>query len=497
VDNWNLVKMRGYFEKGMDVFRMEGRIHWPLFILFILINLIVMMNAILHPSGIGYDADQHLSYIKSLSAGYLPTPLDSKEYFSPPLAYLFPAAVTRIFSLDMLNSAKIAQFINVIISILSTFILLKICDLILPGNISFKLGSLGFLGIIPVYYKTFAFIRGEPFIVLFSLLMTYFALKIFITKKLTTGNIIALGIAFGLVALSRQWGLLTIPAVIGIALLEIIRYGNKRNQFIYGLLVSLMIGALIGGWFYLNLKIKYGSFTAFNKNAKTTFELSNQPLDFYFGLGLDELFTNPFRKSFTNQLLPVLYSETWGDYWGYFVVIGIDARTDDWIVGPNLSMALEDNPRPNWLISNHDKVVPYLGRVNIIGLFPTILMLIATIYSVYEAIRYLLKNHDQKIAGSITLILIIIVTSLAGYLWFLIMYPSPVKGDTIKASYILQIFPFISILVGFLLQRINQRSRVLFTVLMIALALVFLHNLPVLITHYYAYSELLCDLIFY
>jgi hypothetical protein len=42
--------------------------------------------------------------------------------------------------------------------------------------------------------------------------------------------------------------------------------------------------------------------------------------------------------------------------------------------------------------------------------------------------------------------------SVVGYLWFLIRYPSPNKGDTIKATYLLHIMPIVGICVGLLLE---------------------------------------------
>ena len=30
-------------------------------------------------------------------------------------------------------------------------------------------------------------------------------------------------------------------------------------------------------------------------------------------------FTNPIRPNFSNQFISILYADTWGDYWGYFV----------------------------------------------------------------------------------------------------------------------------------------------------------------------------------
>ena len=71
--------------------------------------------------------------------------------------------------------------------------------------------------------------------------------------------------------------------------------------------------------------------------------------------------------------------------------------------------------------------------------------------------------------------------SLAGYLWFLISYPVPGSGTTLKATYLLLIFPILALLAGDLAGRLPKRYRAA------ALALIFacaLHNSPVFFTHF-------------
>ena len=64
-----------------------------------------------------------------------------------------------------------------------------------------------------MYYKTFSFVRGEPYVAFFAMLTLYYLLVLFIRKRFTSANAALLGIAMGLCALSRQWGLLLFPAV--------------------------------------------------------------------------------------------------------------------------------------------------------------------------------------------------------------------------------------------------------------------------------------------
>ena len=119
----------------------------------------------------------------------------------------------------------------------------------------------------------------------------------------------------------------------------------------------------------MTLFFEYGSITAFNRDP-SSFSFRNQPLSFYFGLGLNDIFSKPIRGfSMTNMVLPVLYADTWGDYWGYF----------------NVTMG------KGGLDTNYE-IVPYLGRVNLISLFP-----ICFIFGIFLFIKNQKSMKNERI----------------------------------------------------------------------------------------------------
>jgi hypothetical protein len=76
-------------------------------------------------------------------------------------------------------AAKAAQLWNVLYSVLLTFFLLRTCDLLRPGDGRFQRAAPLLLGLLPVYYKSFAFVRGEPLLCLLAVLAVYQALPVF------------------------------------------------------------------------------------------------------------------------------------------------------------------------------------------------------------------------------------------------------------------------------------------------------------------------------
>ena len=91
--------------------------------------------------------------------------------------------------------------------------------------------------------------------------------------------------------------------------------------------------------------------------------------------------------------------------------------------------------------------------------------------------------YSRRSAG-FALLTLVIAMSVIGYLAFVIVYPDLGKGDTIKATYILQVAPFIAILSGKVLHLVGTRSTRAYNAILAVLLIIFAHNVPALITNY-------------
>ena len=142
-------------------------------------------------------------------------------------------------------------------------------------------------------------------------------------------------------------------------------------------------------------------------------------------------------------------------------------------------------PYPEWLETNRFTFNTYLGQVNLVSLLPSAILAAGLILGVIQLFRSLSdKLPDARDLGS-TIFSLIILCSLAGYGWYLLRYQNHGQGgDLIKASHMLQIFPFLGLLAGGVLDKLWKWRPKLWIALMIALGFVFLHNLPAMVTHY-------------
>ena len=326
--------------------------------LYILIYNIFFYNPIL-----GYDGEAHYNYVNYFSR-YLPYEIkipsmdDTREFFSPPLGYLIPS-LAQVVCRNVISSSnflvecqpiygKATQIFQSLMYIATILINLYTLKLFNKSNSFVNSSYLILISLLAVNYRTISMIRGEPYILFF---LSIFILLIFKIEKndfnLNPKLIIFSGITVACIALSRQWGFfLFLPLII-----LLFRSDLKIKYFKFWS-ISTLIGFIGSSWFYISLYNKYGSLTAFNMESKG-FSLKNQEFSFYFPnlSHFQYLFSKPIRPNLDNQFFSILYSDLWGDYWGYFV---FTSRFLD--VG-----------------RNQLNIGDYLARVNIFSVFTSIL----------------------------------------------------------------------------------------------------------------------------
>jgi hypothetical protein len=455
----------------------------PLLALFLAANAIVFLNAILHHPTVGYDAPAHLKYIWALSSFALPVKADTYQFYSPPLAYLAPAVILSTGLVSLHSAAKFAQFVNAGFAVGLTFYLLKLCNLLRPGDRTFRLAALGLLAALPVHYKSFAFIRPEPLLAFLCVAAVYHAIDTFATAHVPSPRNVLLGLLLGLALLTRQQSFVILLAVVAFGLVCAARRRALSRAYLVTLAVTLLVAIGIGGWFYVHLS-RVNATRGVLAYARLPFSLRNQPREFYTGLGLDRVFQDPIRPSFRRQFLPKFYSEVWGDHESYFLVYGSEMSTGRVVSGIRLENALATGEGLERLATNRDRISGYLGRVNLLALLPSAVLGGGVLLGCCYLARALL---DPESCGTAELgggfLALLVVASFGAYLWWLIKIPTD-TGDTIKATYLLYVFPLVAVLGADFLRKLRQEVPSAFWGVAGALTFVAFHNGAAFVTRY-------------
>ena len=443
-----------------------------LYLIFISLGIIYVLiyNIFHYDQSFGYDGEAHGSYIDNIIYMYqpgsdVPSSKYTREFFSPPVPYIFPSTVNlacKIFlqSDDIFEHCRLLySFNNMILqSIMFLFTLFtykKIFNLLKIN--SSLLSVLLLIGIFTANYKAVSMLRGEIYVLLFNSILMYRFVKLFKNNfKYNLSDILTIGSLIGLIALSKQWGFLLFPAYFGIILF--VKNQSIRIRYTKFLIYAFFTGFVISSWFYFNLFFEYGSFTAFNMDP-VAFSLNNQPRSFYLPFESDSrmVFTKPIRPHFTNQFIPVLYSDLWGDYWGYFA---FTSRALD--IGKNQLL-----------------IGDYLARVNIVSLVPTTILFLG----LRNSFSFSKKGNKKYVDYFVSYTFLSILVSFIGFLWFLISYPES-SGDTNKATYIIHLFHLIGILSIIYLDKIKFANIKKYYSVVTLLVIVFFHNISAMTSHF-------------
>ena len=500
----------------------RGRIFWPLVLLYLVINLIVVAN-LRHEVIVGYDSGAHMAYVEAVSHGHLPGPKDSNEFFSAPLSYVGPAILrARGFSLN--TSVRLGRDLQVIYSLVITFVMLRLCLRVTPNHWA-RFVALLMLGMLPAYYRTMGLWRAETMLTMFAVIAADVSLSLASgpQQRHAKLKVVALGVLMGLIILTRQWGLMLFPAILlpqALAILTILRGRFPRSAFAQ-LAAVLAIAFVLGGWFYVSLFVRFGSATAFNRPPQPGPYLLRQPASFYTSFPIRTITRRPIVHELARRLVPQFYSDLWGDYYLIFAVYGQDGR-GRLIHGRPLLTRLRSGER---IYNNLDFMVRHMARNNVVSIVPTVVSLVGIGYGTFLLARIIVgaiggvppspctqgegggegTSPSQRTTlsptlslstgrGSEALALAMFTTAIlataAGYLWFLIGYTDG-TGDTIKATYMLQVFPFGAILsaaVFDLLLRAGRSSWMYWTMLVAMLA-VATHNSPAYFSRYFGLPD--------
>ena len=102
-----------------------------------------------------------------------------------------------------------------------------------------------------------------------------------------------------------------------------------------------------------------------------------------------KLFSDPIRPSLGGRFFPVLYADTWGDYWGYFLVYARNMTTGEFEDGIVFQSLTTPAQVPPGFSTNRFTINTYLGALNLLALLPSALIVGGLLYGLMFMLRFL------------------------------------------------------------------------------------------------------------
>ncbi len=392
-----------------------------LIVILALMHGLMIYNSATHDPVGNPDWHRHYDALNAWSEGRMLEEGESRAIYYPPLAY-WPPALAQALGIPKYGAIRLGMFFNVAYSLVAMLYMLRILRLIAPDSLGARRVALLGLATLPLYLKSFAMQRPEPLLTALAMMALFYGCQIFVAHRFQKSIFLMFGLSMGLALLTRQWAFFLVPGFL-IGLYYLIRYAwPARRQWFLGLSGATAVAVLVAGWFYVALEIKYGSATV-GPSAVNVDALAKKDAEFFIGMAPEILFTRPVAWNLDFRFWPILISEIYGDYYGYW-----------------------HHPRVGQTMFGHDysseeyAFADFLGFANRIGVVLLALSLCALIFCVAR------KYFWDTAQGRMTAICLgCALGSFGGLYWFNL---TMLHGYAVQPVYVLQMFPMLGVLVG-------------------------------------------------
>lgn len=386
---------------------------------------IAAWNASTYPPLGGFDASEHISYARGLA--------ERGEFaaggasYTPPGFYVLAAAAIKLGeALDLAEPERVAQFLNAALGVGTALLLLVLTRLLFPGRPVVRWTALAFFVCCPIVLRTVAMFHPQPLALLLSTLALTLTARMIVQRRYGVWTWLSLAATLGALQLVRSVGLWTVAVVLLTLIATAAADPSHRRAIRNGLAICAAAALLLALPWYIHLQLTTGS-AVFGRSFTSTPLSERWPAAFYVGPGLPAVITEPHRGALPGEFFPILYADTWGDYFGI------------WSWSP---------PRPELT----SRVNRRLVVESVVGL-PLTAFALAGWFALLGLAIARLRDAPARL-----MVVLMPLVSLAGSLYYAVQHPAA-DADTVKAMFLLTAVPAWAISFGFAADTLLVRSR--------------------------------------
>lgn len=407
--------------------------------LLVLVASVLVWNALAYPWERSYDASGSTLYVATLrEERRLPGEDDTPVWHNPPLYYLLAAVLQPAAEALGLAPQRGPQLLSALAAFAVVALTWLLARELFPRRPGVRIAAPAVAAATPVLLRAGALYHPEALATALAAAGLYVAVRGLARGTLTWRAGLAAGVLLGLANLTRTWALATLAAVLAGAALDAL-WRRRRASLLAAVAVAGASAALAGPWLVYKA-VTYGSPLAYSQPIASQWRGSGRPASFYVDLALGDVFSRPYAPHFSNRLLPVVYTDWWGDHWR------------SWEVPDRLHAA------PAELPARYER--PRVVQ-SIVGLLPTVAAAAGFVALGALALR-------RRNAALLALLLSGALVALA-FVGFLVRYPK-LDGDNIKALYVLNAVPAVAVCGGWVAAWLASRDRLLRVLVVVALA---------------------------
>ncbi len=381
----------------------DRAITWSLVAVF---AAIAVWNAFGYPPVGGFDAAEHIAYARGLADGELPS---GGADYTPPVFYVLAAGALELGDvLGLDEPERVVQLMNAALGVGTALLLLALTGLLFPGRPVVRWTALAFFVCCPIVLRTVAMFHPQPLALFLSTLALVLTARMVVRRRYGLWEWLSLAATLGALQLVRSVGLWTVGVVLLTLVAAALADPSRRRAVGKGLAIGASAALLLALPWYVHLQRETGN-AVFGRSSSALPLSQRWPGAFYVSPELPTVVTKPHRGALPPRFLPILYTDTWGDYFGI------------WSWSP---------PRPELTPSVNRRLVVQ----SIVGLPLTAFALAG-----WFALLGLAVARWRDAPARLVVVLMPLV-SVAGALYYAVQQPST-DGDTVKGMFLLTAAP--------------------------------------------------------
>jgi hypothetical protein len=389
-----------------------------------LLAVVAVWNAFAYPPLGGFDAREHVAYAHDLRDGRLP---EGGASYTPPGYYALAALAIRLGeALGMVTPEHLAQVVNALCLVATGVLVLVLGRVLLPGRPLVRWSALAFFACSPVVLKTGAMFHPQPLAMLLSLLALTTTAWMVARRDYRLWLWAALALSLAGAQLVRSVSIWVVGVVLVTLVAAAVAQREQRRRIVTALAASALAMVLLPLPWYLHNQSTGGNAVLGRGLSLVSFD-SPWPGDFYIDPDLPDVITHPQRAELGVGLVPILYAETWGDFFGIWSW-GAARR--------ELTSAVDRR----------------LALQSIVGLPLTAVALAGWFAFAALALSRWRQAPERLIVALSPLV------GLAAVVFYVTRSYRP-DGDTVKALFLLPAAPFWALSFGFAVDVLVERSR--------------------------------------
>ena len=386
--------------------------------------VVAVWNAFAYPPLGGFDAREHVAYAHDLRDGRLP---EGGASYTPPGYYAVAALTIRLGeALGMATPEQLAQLLNALCLVATGVLVLVLGRLLLPGRPLGRWSALAFFACSPVVLKTGAMFHPQPLAMLLSLLALTTTAWMVARRDYRLWLWVALALSLAGAQLVRSVSIWVVGVVLVTLVVAAISQREHRRRIATALAASALAMVLLPLPWYLHNQSTGGNAVLGRGMSLVSFD-SPWPTAFYVDPDLPDVITHPQRAALEVGLVPILYAETWGDFFGIW----------------------------SWGAARHELTTAVNRRLalqSIVGLPLTTFALAGWLAFAALALSRWREAPERLIVALSPLV------GLAAVVFYVTRSYRP-DGDTVKALFLLPAVPFWALSFGFAVDVLVERSR--------------------------------------